>query len=134
MDFLLSGGHIANHRQCVGDDGGGGGGGVGVEDCCPPVWDGFLCWPPAPANCVVEQSCPANIPQLNQHSKSVRKRGETTEFWEYHSTVLPFRDSSMENSIQYSVFHNFYTNDQLESTIISVILTNLNNFLTNLKE
>ena len=115
MDFLLSGGHIANHRQCVGDVGDVGDGGVG-GDCCPPVWDGFLCWPPAPANCVVEQSCPANIPQLNQHSKSARNREEKTEFWEYDSTILPFKDSSMESSFHSSVFHTCQL--ELESTII----------------
>ena len=63
LEFLQSGGHIANHRQSGGDGRGVGG------DCCPPVWDGFLCWPPAPPECLVEQPCPANIPQLNQHSK-----------------------------------------------------------------
>ena len=76
LEFLQSGGHIANHRQSGGDGRGVGG------DCCPPVWDGFLCWPPAPPECLVEQPCPANIPQLNQHSKfPVRPRSFTGIFF-----------------------------------------------------
>ena len=60
FQFLDNSGLITSYRA----EGGGGGGG-----CCPPVWDGFLCWPAAPLTSVVEQPCPANIPQLNPHSK-----------------------------------------------------------------
>ena len=37
----------------------------GCCPCCPAVWDGFLCWPPAPLNTIVEQPCPGDFPQLN---------------------------------------------------------------------
>ena len=64
--FLHNSGLIASYRamvdESVEEEG-------GESSCCPPVWDGFLCWPPAPRDSQVSQPCPANIPQLNINSK-----------------------------------------------------------------
>ena len=43
----------------------------GCCPCCPPVWDGFLCWPPALPDALVKQPCPANIAQLNHKSEFI---------------------------------------------------------------
>ena len=43
----------------------------GCCPCCPAVWDGFLCWPPAPLNTIVEQPCPGDFPQLNLASSDI---------------------------------------------------------------
>ena len=43
----------------------------GCCPCCPAVWDGFLCWPPAPIDTIVEQPCPADFPQLNAASRNI---------------------------------------------------------------
>ena len=43
----------------------------GCCPCCPPVWDGFLCWPPALPDALVKQPCPANIAQLNHRSELI---------------------------------------------------------------
>jgi len=83
FDFFKSDGKIANYRTCpsrtssnetsysttssltLGKEDCSMVSGSGCCPCCPPVWDGFLCWPPTSINTLVEQPCPANIPQLN---------------------------------------------------------------------
>ena len=66
--FLANGGSVASYQSCtfeknkIGDC-------DNNDECCPPVWDGFLCWPSAPSNSVVEQLCPGNLKQLNHRSK-----------------------------------------------------------------
>ena len=74
LDYIESDGDIANYRECPYGPASDyvctpGWTHEGCCPCCPPVWDGFLCWPPAPLNTIVEQPCPGNIPQLNHKSK-----------------------------------------------------------------
>ena len=77
IDFVSNYGRISSYKTCSErhlssgcDDE------RSQEACCPPVWDGFLCWPPAPVNSVVEQLCPGNLPQLNH--KSMQHASETS--------------------------------------------------------
>ena len=77
IDFVSSNGRISSYKTCSErhlssgcDDE------RSQEACCPPVWDGFLCWPTAPVNTVVEQLCPGNLPQLNH--KSMQHASETS--------------------------------------------------------
>ena len=77
IDFVSNNGRISSYKTCSErhlssgcDDE------RSQEACCPPVWDGFLCWPPAPVNSVVEQLCPGNLPQLNH--KSMQHASETS--------------------------------------------------------
>ena len=74
LDYIESHGHVYNHHTCP----------LGLDTratchsdhvsgccpCCPPVWDGFLCWPPAQPGALVKQPCPANIAQLNEEFSS----------------------------------------------------------------
>ena len=78
IDFVSNNGRISSYKTCSErhlssgcDDE------RSQEACCPPVWDGFLCWPPAPVNTVVEQLCPGNLPQLNH--KSMQHASETAK-------------------------------------------------------
>ena len=75
LNFLDNFGQISNYKECSSD-------GDNCEisslsqsseccPCCPPVWDEFLCWPPAPVNSVVKQLCPGNFPQLHYKSKNL---------------------------------------------------------------
>ena len=89
FNFFKEGGSIANYRTCPTKDLNststsslmmkkeecgmmGGSSWSSCCPCCPPVWDGFLCWPPTSINTVVEQPCPANIHQINSNSKERR--------------------------------------------------------------
>ena len=53
----------------------------GCCPCCPAVWDGFLCWPPAPIDTIVEQPCPADFPQLNAASRNISSILNIWKIW-----------------------------------------------------
>ena len=77
LDYIESHGQVYNHHtcplspdtraSCTSDSDHV----SGCCPCCPPVWDGFLCWPPAQPQALVKQPCPANIAQLNHRSEFI---------------------------------------------------------------
>ena len=120
FNFFKEGGSIANYRTCPTKNMNststsslmmkkeecgmmGGSSWSSCCPCCPPVWDGFLCWPPTSINTVVEQPCPANIHQINSNSKE--RRQYFCEYFKFFMRFLlkceTFLTSDFQQNVQF---------------------------------